>query len=261
MNDQKNPEFVVILTAPRSLSTIFIRNLMVHSNVDIYNDELSSVYFSKVLNNESVISIEELILPLETEIEKSIANNKTIIFKDMVHWVDYFNIYQRWQMKYNTKFLYLIRHPKAQYISYQKALAKEVNLGRFDEKGLYDLLHVEFYEQLWDTYLGNKGKIILAEDLQENPAEVLKEAFIYCGLDFKEEYLHYKALEVDEIPKGWNYWLHWYTDCINSTNLRKGVTDISNIEVKEEHKCRVENSMKYYQKIEAESKRQILNFN
>jgi len=102
-----------------------------------------------------------------------------------------------------------------------------------------------------------KGKVVIVEDLQENPTKVFKESFEYCGIPFKEEVLTYEPMIKVGVPDEMKYFQNWYVDCISSTTLRPGVTDISKIVIDdEEANERIKISEEYYMKFIEESKKQ-----
>jgi len=179
---------------------------------------------------------EECIRQLENSFDEAISMGKTVVLKDMaiIVQVEYFETIRRWNRKYNMKFMYLIRHPKAQFVSHDKAVASEKKLQRFPEEALDSARHNQVYKPIWDAYLEFNGHIVIAENLQRDPQHVLKQAFEYADIEFNDKYLQFEKLIDKGIPADWHLFQHWYTDCLNSTSIRIGVTDLSAIKLESE---------------------------
>lgn len=245
----RKPEFIFIFTAIRGLSTTFVRSFLDNPDVDIYwGGKLFQIYMTEVVANKTKLSAEVLTEDLEAKLEESYRKNRTIIFKDLSYSADVFfvDVIKRWKKMFNIKFLFLVRHPKAQYASYQKCLAIERELKRFPYEDLEAMAQFDYYQSLWNLYSTFGGKVVISEDLQADPASVMKEAFEYAGLSFDESFLTYPTLAERGIPDALTFWRPWYTDCINSTCIKKGVTDISAVIIDPKDVDRVTSSEGYY---------------
>ena len=102
------------------------------------------------------------------------------------------------------------------------------------------------------------GRVIISEDLQENPTKVFKEIYDFCELEFKEELLTFKPLIEEGLPQRWEFLKHYYDDSFNSTTLRPGVTDISKLIVDDKEAVdRIKISELVYNKLKEERRKQI----
>jgi len=245
-NNNSNPtNFLLVLTAPRSLSTVFLRSFLEHPSVTVFNDSLLTCKTMDLINGSG----EECIRQLEEKFDEAISMGKTIVLKDMatIVQVEYFDIIRRWNQKYNMKFMYLVRHPKAQYTSLEKAIALEKTLKRIPDSYWDSWLQRQWYKPIWDVYLEFNGHIVIAEDLQRDPHHTLRQAFAYADIKFSDEYLQFEKLADKGIPEDWKFGQLWYTDCLNSTSIRSGVTDLSAIKLTSELAVRqVTESDTYY---------------
>jgi len=222
---------------------------MEHPDVSVYNDKLVSIYYNEIVEKQSQLSCHDLARELETQLEDALSSGRTVIFKDMAWSIQIFcvDLLRRWKTKFNIKFIYLIRHPLAQFASLERAVAMERLLQRFSDETLDDLASMKCYEPIWNMYSLFGGKIIIAEDLQSDPAAVIRDAYGYAGLEFQERYLKYESLSTKGIPDDWVFWQHWYVDCFNATSIRKGVTDIASIQINNpEDKAGIEESLVFY---------------
>jgi len=99
-------------------------------NILILSDQFTKIHIEDVQVNGSKLSMMELSKDLETKIESSLKENKTVIFKDNANFtLLYFSeVVNNWQKKFNTKYLYLVRHPKPTYVSFKKMIDQEITL-------------------------------------------------------------------------------------------------------------------------------------
>ena len=242
-NNNSKTNFLFVLTAPRSLSTVFLRSFLEHPSVAVFNDSVTTCKLG-----HSTGTFEEHICQLEKNFDEAISMGKTIVLKDMAFIAQkYFDIIRRWNQKYNMKFMYLVRHPKAQYTSLEKAIALEKTLKRIPDSYWDSWLQRQWYKPIWDVYLEFNGHIVIAEDLQRDPHHTLRQAFAYADIKFSDEYLQFEKLADKGIPEDWKFGQLWYTDCLNSTSIRSGVTDLSAIKLTSELAVRqVTESDTYY---------------
>lgn len=238
------PTFLLILTAPRSLSTVFLRTFLEHPSVAVVNDIFSELF---------VKGSDETSLPaIEMELDDHIKQGKTVVVKDHAFIIEksFSAAIRSWISKYNMRILYLVRHPKARHASFEKAfICERATRNVMSEESCDELLYTQVYKPLWDMYEEFGGEVVIAEYLQADPEKVMRRAFAYAGLDFQSQYLQYKKLADTGIPPDWQYFQHWYTECFNSTAIRRGVTDLSSIVIESERgKSLVAESEQYYTK-------------
>ena len=175
------------------------------------------------------------------------------------HIVNYFtHIIKDWQTKYDINFLYLIRHPLPVYDSLNKRVIEERELARFPTWFVEWFLSTDQYTFLLDAYNLFPGKVIIAEDLQENPSKLFKETFEYFGLSFKEEVLTFEPLEKVGLPKEWEMFKNWYVECFQSSNFKSGITDREKIVIEDESaKEKIRKQEVIYGKFVEERKKQL----
>jgi len=257
MDNNQKAKVVLIITLPRSLSTIFMRTLMNYPESKAFNDQFTQLIWKEIQLEKSTLSPQELANGLLLKFDKAILENKVVIIKDFAenitkYFMEPFNSFIK---KHDPKIIYLIRHPKPTYIS---GLVK-LNGGEvrnYDEDFIKEIKATEIYEIAWDFYAKFPGRIIITEELQEFPNKVFKEVYDYIGLDFKEELLKFEPLNKIGIPEDMLFFKEWYQDCFNSTELKAHKPNLEKvvIENKEELK-RIECSTKFYNKfVEERSK-------
>jgi len=209
---------------------------MNNPNVVGFNDEFTRAHIEDNMPKGGKVPPEELVKEVEIQIEKTLKDGKTVIFKDTGDFTITFfeDILKKWNTKFNTKFMYLVRHPLTTYVSFKQKMDHEINeLKRFPLEWLLERLNMDYYTSLLKLYEVFGGKVVISEDLQENPTKVFKEIYDYCGLEFKEELLTFKPLIQEGLPKRWEFLKHFYDECFNSTTLRAGVTDMSKLVVED----------------------------
>lgn len=244
-NKSKNTKKItMIITIPRSLSTITMRTFLNFPKTKVFNDRLSELEhnFNRKDSKNKVIDEEsrkEFINHLLKEIESSIedTNYDHFIIKDMSRQVMKYYETEIFDFikKHNVKVIYLVRHPSACLNSMLKMLEKEKELdGVYDENFVHNKSFDNHYKYLFECYKKISGKIIISEDLQENPTHVFKNMCEYLEVEFKNEYMEFKPLSEIGIPKDLNLYPLFYEDCYNSTTFRSGVTDISKIKFEDE---------------------------
>jgi len=237
--------FLFILTAPRSLSTVFLRSFLENPSVTVFNDSVTTCKQGNLSG-----TIEEKLQHLEDSFDETIRMGKTVVLKDIAFIVnEYFETFRRWNRKYNMKFMYLVRHPTAQYASFVKAITYEKKLQRLPDSLWDSQLRSQKYKPVWDAYQEFNGHIVVAEDLQRDPQRVLKQAFEYADIEFNNRYLQFEKLIDKGVPEDWKIWQHWYTECLNSTSIRSNIPDPSTIKLESEDAIKqVAESQEYYLK-------------
>ena len=255
------PLLIFIISTPRSLSTIFLRTFMNQPNVQVFHEKMSPIYYEEVLNKHRKVSLEDLTRDHEKLIEKALNENKTVIVKETTDVApNFLEIIKKWNNKFNMKYVYLTRHPKPVHVSMQKMIDEENKIKRFPDDVMENLANMDLYTPLWDLYKIFGGKVIIAEDLQENPPKIFEEVFDYCNLKFKEEVLTYEPLSKIGIPEEMVYFEKWYSDCINATSMWPGMTDIKSIvieDIKDVERIKIEEEI--YNKFAEERKNQLNN--
>jgi len=239
MNNSSKQNIVFIFTTGRSLSTAYLRTFLNCPEVKVFNDQFAQINNKDILIDKSKLSHEELAKMLYNKIFQIFDSNKnikTVILKDICHIVyDFFlNVVKSWEKKFNTKYIYIVRHPKSRYISLKKMLDEEYKLNRLPFDFLKSLENNEDYRSLWGLYKIFGGKVIISEELQENPTKIFKESFEFCSIKFNEEVLTYEPLNKIGIPEDMEFAKNWYVDAFNSTYFRPGVTNIDSIIINDE---------------------------
>jgi len=208
---------------------------MNNHNTIAYNDEFTRTYIEDYLLKGSKLPFSELIQSVENEIEQAIKNNKIVIFKDTADFtINYFvDILTKWKSKFNIKFIYLLRHPKAAYISYKNKMEHELSLKRLPEEFIKERLDFDYFTPMLSIFHIFGGKVIISEELQEHPKKVFREVFDFCGLDYNENLLTFKPLVEEGIPKRWEFFSFLYDDCYSSTTLRSSISDVSQVVIED----------------------------
>eukprot|EP00340_Litonotus_pictus_P002730 CAMPEP_0170525804 /NCGR_PEP_ID=MMETSP0209-20121228/11244_1 /TAXON_ID=665100 ORGANISM="Litonotus pictus, Strain P1" /NCGR_SAMPLE_ID=MMETSP0209 /ASSEMBLY_ACC=CAM_ASM_000301 /LENGTH=232 /DNA_ID=CAMNT_0010815257 /DNA_START=111 /DNA_END=809 /DNA_ORIENTATION=+ len=199
---------------------------------------------------------EDFIKYIESKITQAENKDKFLLIKEITdnpkeHFQDI--VYKIAETR-PVKFVYMARHPKAAYSSYHRKLKTEIEAK---EEIIEAKKAIPMYQPLWDMYEKHKGKIVITEDLQEEPNRVIKELYEYIGMEFKEEYLKFKPLEEEGIPEDWKFLdLKWYDVALTSTEIKPGKTDLSKIEIDDEKIIEVvRTETPYYEKLVEESKK------
>jgi len=259
-NVKKTTKPIIIIAAhARALSTILFRTLMNNNqNIPFFEP------FTRYRVNKEIVkienyphqNIEDLIKYVESKILQAEKEDKFLLIKDMADIPkEYFiDVISKIAETRPVKYVYLARQPKAAYSSLLRKLRSE---KKATEEIVDALKALPIYQSLWEMYGNHKGKVVIAEDLQEEPNRIIKELYEYIGMEFKEEYLRFKPLTEEEVPEDWKYVdLQWYDVALSSTEIKPGKTDISKIEIDDEKLIEaVRTQTPYYEKFIEESKR------
>eukprot|EP00340_Litonotus_pictus_P007453 CAMPEP_0170536016 /NCGR_PEP_ID=MMETSP0209-20121228/101918_1 /TAXON_ID=665100 ORGANISM="Litonotus pictus, Strain P1" /NCGR_SAMPLE_ID=MMETSP0209 /ASSEMBLY_ACC=CAM_ASM_000301 /LENGTH=152 /DNA_ID=CAMNT_0010837341 /DNA_START=414 /DNA_END=869 /DNA_ORIENTATION=+ len=150
------------------------------------------------------------------------------------------------------KQIYLIRHPKPTYKSFYNKLDIDHNNP---EKLITFEKNYDHYQVTWEFFQKYPGKVVIAEDLQEDPDQIVKECYEYCGLNFSEEFLSFDNKDSDSVGNEWKCIdKSYYQEALSSTCIKKEKVDIEKIEVNDFTKKRAEAQLPYYQKFVEASK-------
>mmetsp|Transcript_14614 Transcript_14614/g.15135 ORF Transcript_14614/g.15135 Transcript_14614/m.15135 type:complete len:279 (-) Transcript_14614:19-855(-) len=257
LTSKSSKPIIIIVTHPRSLSTILFRTLTNNSQNVSFFEPFTRFWINSAeikLKNYSTHTKEDFKKSIESKIVEAEKEDKFLLIKDMCHIPEeYFLDYIKKLNETRTvKLVYLVRHPKAAYHSYNKKL----NISREEVKNKFKI--ITMFQPLWEMYEKHKGKVIIAEDFQEEPSRVMKELYEHIGMEFKEEYMKFKPLIEEGVPEDWKaISLHWYDEALSSTEVKPGKTDLSKIVIDDEEvKEKMESQMSYYEKILEESKRE-----
>ena len=250
--DSSNSRLLIILSIPRSLSTIFSRILMNIPNSEVIFSQFVNFHWDKVDKN---INVTEHINEFIIKIEKTLQEGKFVVLKEpgFLFVEEFKEAFAKIVEKFNPKLLYLIRHPKACYASYCKLLESERKNNEIVSDRVNHLLR-ERFEDTWTLYQKYKGLVVITEDLQREPIKTFTQVFNYVGLIFEESYLKFEPLKNIGVPKTLSAFPPWYEDCLNSTEFKPRVTNIENIVIEDaEISERIEFSTIFYKKFVLES--------
>ncbi len=232
---------------------------MTHPNHVVYNDVLSIQVLMKEKSGDPT-PLNDIIQKFADKVLEEMNSYELVLLKDLACCViEYLGeeITANFMKRFSPKIIYLVRHPKPQYVSLMKCVEKERTLKRIPEEILEDYPTMERYEKVWNFYKKYPGKIIIAEDLQTEPLKTFKEVYDYMGLEFNEDYLKFEPLKTKKIPENMQYWDLWYENCLSSTEFKVGVTDIDSIKIEDEGVSkRIEKEIKFYDMFIDERKRQ-----
>lgn len=256
----------IIVANPRSLSTITSRILMQYPDTKLISDLFIRNYMDNlpsIIKNE--ISIEKIGNSTEVELSNELKVGKNILLKDIGSFIHDFFIpnFRNVIKDHNPDLIYLVRHPKAMHISFQKMMDKEKELGLIPLEFIHNKEREEMYEKIWNLYLQFNGHIIITEELQENPNGIFKEIFDIFDWKYEDSYLKFKPLKEEGLPDYFNYTnLHWYEKCISSREFTQEKVDLDNITFKEDWvNKKIEKSMIFYNLFKEERKKKLLNRN
>ena len=224
------PRLIILATSPRSFSTVILRTFLNSPHVKVFNDPLGNIHINEKVFKYPIKEIEMSIRNLENRIEEALKQNKIVILKDIANVLITFfmDLLIKWKDKFDTKFMYLLRHPKPRYISYQKIMDQE---SRLTQDYKIKAKKFNFYTSVWDLYQTFNGRIIIAEELQENPSNFFKKTFEYCGLPFSKEILNYEPLMTIGIPEEMNlsFGKTWYEKSLSGTSFEPQKVNIDKI--------------------------------
>jgi len=203
-------------------------------------------YFNPTLQNRAK---EELVKEFEDEIEEARKNGKLVLIKDVAFIIlqYYPEEFSKLVKKFNAKLIYIIRHPKPTYSSFNKLHQKDLKDNTFPPKYFVECDR-EKYELTWQFYEKHRGLVIIAEDLQRDPKKTLQEVFRFMEVEYNDSYLRFPKLVNVGIPEGLQTFIHWYEDCVNSTEFKVGVTNIDAINIEDRQALeQIEYSTRFYQ--------------
>ena len=270
MESEKLGKLVILLTSPRSLSTISCMLLSNVKNTSIYMDKLVEIVFEYMIvkydseeeKEKGLVAGKEKLDSILNSVENDLKKGKTVFFKDFPLHFDkpfFFEPLSKLINSYKTYFLYFVRHPIPRLISMKKTIAYETKIGIRNEDDLIKLLKEERYQTLKDSMAKNKGHCVIVESLQENPIKELQAIMDYLDINEKitedhlmigdlynkENVFPYKAYYKPEDDA-------WYLDCLNSKNTMFKTKKVEILEgnFKEEWEIKmIEKESKIYQSI------------
>lgn len=261
MNENESPKILFICTAPRSLSTVFSRTFMNHPKTEVFIEYLNEAYFNQIIFQKLERTFDDLFKPFEEEVDNAIKNGKTVIIKEMAHSIPLFldqikNLLAKYK---NSKVIHLVRHPICMYSSYEVCVNHEKELKRGSTELIEYYSTYEYYGPMWKLYNDFQGKVVIAEDLQEQPDKIFQEAFEYAGLSFTKDVLTYDPLIKLGIPEKLQFWKDWYAECFKSSNLKAGKTDLNACKIMNEKLLKQINevSIGIYEKFVQERNKQV----
>ena len=207
--------------------------------------------------NSSTKDAEDCINKLEKDMEEAKNSGKFVVLKEIafIIYQYYFEAFSKLVDRFDAKLIYLVRHPKPTYVSFHKVLEKDRELFGMHPPIILAEIDREKYEPTWKLYNKHKGHIVIAEELQTEPAKTFKAVFEYIGIEFKEEYLKFEPLGKIGIPDELQMYLHWYDCCINSTEFKTGASNIDSIVIEDSKAMNmIEVSQKFYSLFQQASK-------
>ncbi|XP_028412803.1 uncharacterized protein LOC114535697 [Dendronephthya gigantea] len=222
-SESKNVRKVFLWTAPRCVSTAFERTIMNLKNGKIFHEPYSFAYYFGPQRKSNRYS-KDPIQPKATfdEVSKNLMaeyEGKEFIFsKDMAYYLDGNYDILRQKSLGEYKHTFLIRNPTKSVPSLYRASinSKKTGWDYFDpeEVGFRQLL--ELYEFVVNE-LDSSPVIVDADDLLENPEEMMKKYCEETGLVYQENMTTWKSEK--PVPKEWEIWYGWYDTLKNSTGL------------------------------------------
>lgn len=221
-------KIIYLFSAPRSLSTAFLRMMESREDFTIYNEPTIPLYYKDFEEEEFIdyfieggpVSFEEV----KTNIYSSLKKQNVFI-KDMSYSSYHYSFVDKdFISDPSVFFVVLVRNPHHSLLScYKKEsfLYPEINevLGL---KRVY-----EEYELLKKAN-PNGVKIVFSEQLYKNPRDVMT-AYCDClDIPFTEKAFHWNKLTSnDQVNEIWNQYkkkevtFNWYDNALNSTGIGK----------------------------------------
>lgn len=227
--DNPKKKLFFIITTTRSLSTITWRIIKRYPGMKSFNDSITHI---KIDNEKEGKPKEEILKKVEKMLKDECENYEMIFLKEINHAI-YFDLLPILSSKYDMKIMYLVRHPKPQFISLLKAINREIE-SNGTENITEDLknywLTMNEYEILWDLYKVFPGKIVITEQMQENPQKTFKEIYDFFNLEWSDSYLTFPKVDVEsELSNDSKKWVSFYSEAINSTEFKTSKIDVNSI--------------------------------
>lgn len=200
-------KIIFLLSTPRSLSTVFVRMMLNRGDFSTYSEPAMAMYFKKhhpevnfKFNANALYSFSQM----EEEFEsnrlkkhlfiKEFGSRLWPLFEENPHYFD----------DPKCHFVFLIRPPNKVAVSLYRGL-KKMSSAKIDELSLADLV---MHEELWIIYkkIREKAKnppiLIFSDQLSDNPSETVQNFCHKTGIEFSQNHLIWKALNMakEEIP-------------------------------------------------------------
>ncbi|XP_033117044.1 uncharacterized protein LOC117116985 [Anneissia japonica] len=257
------PAHVFLWTIPRSASTAFTRSMEGIPNVAIYLEPYGSAeHFGPegrlIPQNTPPTETEYTFDKVKLMLEGDALTNKYVFVKDMAY-----GVHGRYdKIAKGFKHSFLIRHPAKTFSSYYKMMKNGTGANDVDSDFTNWLPEGLAYKELSDLYIhiekleGQKPVVVNADDLVENPKEVLMKYCDAVGLPYSDELLSW-----DRKPKvKWNMAqaisdldpiFNWFSNSLTAGGFKKSLSKplpVLKDLPKTVQEC-VEKSMPYYDKL------------
>eukprot|EP01103_Thecamoeba_quadrilineata_P002589 TRINITY_DN12513_c0_g1_i1.p1 TRINITY_DN12513_c0_g1~~TRINITY_DN12513_c0_g1_i1.p1 ORF type:complete len:303 (-),score=49.87 TRINITY_DN12513_c0_g1_i1:81-863(-) len=215
-NKQQDKKIIFLWTHPRSLSTAFERAMVAREDMEILHEPFGYLFYLGEGNCTDHMGTFDPSHPTSYEgikkmiIEKAAASDKPNLFvKDMAcHCLSHILKDKEFLSLIDSTFL--VRDPL-------KSISSHYNLNKNvkrDEIG---------YDQAWTLFqrvaevTGKNPPIIIAEELEENPAKALEEYAKALGLPPRKDAVNWDESYLDM----WDTWKDWHEDVARSKGFHK----------------------------------------
>lgn len=205
---------VALWTHPRSISTAFERVMMERGDFNVLHEPFSYLYYvhkqGSAITQEYTASNHPATYPEIKAYILAAAESAPVFFKDMcAHcYEDLINDDEFLSKLVNT---FLIREPGKAIPSFY-AMNPDV---RQDEIGYEQLVKV--FQKSFE--LNGKPPVIDADDLEDNPAGMIKTYCEVLNIPFISEALSWDAGH----KKKWDIWKKWHADAAKSSGIQKNM--------------------------------------
>ncbi|XP_033117048.1 uncharacterized protein LOC117116988 [Anneissia japonica] len=256
------PAHVFLWTIPRSVSTAFARGMESVPNVAIFYEPYASAeHFGPegrlVPQGTQPTEMEYTFDKVKLMLEDDALTKKVVFVKDLAYAVD--RRYEK--IAKGFKHTFLIRHPAKSFSSYIKLME---STGTDDVDSCFTSWLPEglAYKELSDLYdhiekiEGQKPIVVNADDLVENPKEVLMKYCEAVGLPYSDKLLSWDCKPKVEWNMAQAIWdlepiYNWFSNSLTAGGFKKSLSKpppaLKDLP-KTVQEC-VEKSMPYYDKL------------
>lgn len=199
LNNQYNNKLIFLVSAPRSLSTAFLRMMVERKDFKIFNEPSTATYNvkhypeSKAYYSTKRVDCYEDVMQ---QILNSLQTDNVFVKEMSFAFEEFIQCYPSLLQQKNVYFIFLIRNPHHCIISYYKKMSPQ-----FLEYTLPNLFNLTASKQLYQVYklvseqATNKPFVIQAENLVADPNACVMDYCRYVDIPFMPESLQWKSLK------------------------------------------------------------------
>ena len=229
------PIRVMLWTCPRSVSTAFTRSILELDSVEVFNEEFTAAYFfgPERIRDRNTINMapNHTFKWVKQRLEADYPGKVAVFGKDFAYpLVDRYDLIP--QGFYHT---FLIRNPTKVFVSLKPRFESSRISMAISGSDIRNCIPAEgyTYKEIRDlhdhvTGLGLPTLILDADDLLDNPIEMMRQYCQTTGMPFKESMVQWKPAKCGDLKwhcskalRLMNWMMQWYEGALKSSGFKK----------------------------------------